>query len=266
MNLKNISTAVLVATVLGCSGSVAQECTPGQQTSCECPGGSESVQTCAADGESYGACEACGSPGPCTPGAQMPCTCPGGTSSVEVCAADGASYGACEGCGAVPVVPAGAWTVELTQGPNPAGCAIEGGNTMLGDVDADMRDAIVTNGVGDASISCDVAANDDGSFNINAEGDGNGDSFSMTIPSIQPSATKTTPAMGSGTYASQATAGNAYGSSACDFYFIPGTGEGVAAGSVWLAFDCPQVQSEMSTCEIPQGYALFEYCSTVAPM
>jgi hypothetical protein len=168
----------------------------------------------------------------------------------------------------VPPVPDGAWTVELVQGPNPAGCSIDGTNTMLGDVSDNMREAVVTNGQNDNSISCYVVANSDGSFNISAQGEGNGASLSITIPSIQPSATKMTPATGSGAYASQATAGDAYSStpaSPCDFYFIPGSGEAVAAGKVWLAFNCPAVTSEMSTCEILQGYALFENCSTTVP-
>ena len=44
------------------------------------------------------------------------------------------------------------------------------------------------------------------------------------------------------------------------------TGEGVAPGRIWVAFKCPTIidGSSNSTCQIKQGYAIFENCSQTA--
>ena len=81
-------------------------------------------------------------------------------------------------------------------------------------------------------------------------------------PAIAATATQASPAAGSVTFASPQTNLVDYTSSACSFYFLPGTPEAVAPGKIWVAFDCTAVSGGGSTCEIAQSVALFEDCST----
>ena len=51
------------------------------------------------------------------------------------------------------------------------------------------------------------------------------------------------------------------GETPCNFYFADGTNQDVAAGRVWITFDCPEVTSETSRCELGDSYVIFENCT-----
>ena len=40
----------------------------------------------------------------------------------------------------------------------------------------------------------------------------------------------------------------------------------IAAGRIWVAFQCPSLISGMNMCPITQGYAVFEDCLTMPEM
>jgi hypothetical protein len=88
--------------------------------------------------------------------------------------------------------------------------------------------------------------------------------LTLAIGSISASATLDAPATGAVAYTSDRTGGDQVVSDSADpciFYFIPDSGEGVAAGKIWVAFECPKMLIDTSTgCGIRQGYAIFENC------
>ncbi len=159
----------------------------------------------------------------------------------------------------VPPTPRGAWYVAFVD---PGGaCSIQGHNASLGKVtDTDRANAsLVTSGEAGADITCSVVGSS--SFNIDATAYQSGSILQMVVEGISSSATETNPAKGSIAFASPTTVAT-YASNDCSFYFIPDSGEGIGPGKVWVAFSCDAISSEGSVCQIKQGYAIFENCST----
>lgn len=161
----------------------------------------------------------------------------------------------------VPPTPRGAWSVSFVD---PGGaCSIQGHNASLGKVtDSDRANAVlVTSGEAGADITCSVVGSS--SFNVDATAYQSGSILQMVVNGLASSATSDNPAKGSIAFASPTTVAT-YASNECDFYFVPGSGEGIGPGKVWVAFSCPDISSEGSVCQIKQGYAIFENCSTGA--
>lgn len=166
------------------------------------------------------------------------------------------------GCSApVPPSPQAAWKVTFSDtGPD---CTIAQHNAVVGDVTDSLRRVLVVDGVDNADVQCTVSGNS--SFRVsNTSALDQGRALSISIASITTTATQEMPATGSVAYSSERTGGDTYfggDPTPCNFYFIPGTNEGVGPGKIWVAFDCPKVTSENSTCAISQGFAIFENCA-----
>lgn len=160
----------------------------------------------------------------------------------------------------VPPTPRGAWSVSFVDYPS-AECSVKGHNASLGKVaDTDRANStLVTHGESGSEIACSVVGSS--SFNIDASAYQAGSILQIIVNGISSSATPDNPAKGSVAYASQETV-KTYSSNECDFYFIPNSGEGVGPGKVWVAFDCDSIKAEGSTCQLKQGYAIFENCDT----
>jgi hypothetical protein len=159
----------------------------------------------------------------------------------------------------VPPTPRGAWTVSFVD-PG-IDCAHMGHNTQIGQVGPDNKDAVVVDGTDNATIDCEVRAVDNG-FNVSASASQKDKALSIVVNGIPATATEMAPHKGGISYVSANTV-DAYLTSTeslCDFYFIPPR-QGVAAGRVWVAFKCPEIEAEGSKCAIAQGYAIFENCN-----
>lgn len=163
----------------------------------------------------------------------------------------------------VPPTPQGAWTVTfISPGPE---CSIMGHNMLMGSVTSDKKEKVyfdgeVDNEIGTASVECSVIGTN--TFRVDAKATIGGRGLQFIIDSISKAATEENPVPGRLSYASEktATAFQSPTDSPCQFYFTDKTNEGVAAGRIWVAFKCPQITGQMSTCEIQQGYAIFENC------
>jgi len=68
------------------------------------------------------------------------------------------------------------------------------------------------------------------------------------------------PAVGSVSFFSIKTAGDAFSSPECNFFFKEGTGEGVTAGKIWVSFECPSVVESTRTCGLSESHILLENC------
>src|SRR5262249_31752776 len=128
---------------------------------------------------------------------------------------------------------------------------------------AALKNTVVVDGEGGANVSCSVTGS--GSFNVSAEARQNTAPLrvlSISIPSIAPGVSKTQPVAGTVSFADSDTAGNAYVSDStapCNFYFV-NSQQTVAAGRVWVSFNCPTVLNGADKCAIGESYALFEDC------
>jgi hypothetical protein len=164
----------------------------------------------------------------------------------------------------VPPTPQGAWYVKLTH--NSGDCDIIGHETDVGSVTAGGRDRVLVSGTKEANEDVDVSCQVTGtsSFQVAGVVTLGGKGLQISIPSIDASATKDAPAIGSASYNNVEFTAGAYSSSTdkpCNFYFVPSTGEGVASGRIWVAFSCPVVVDEMSTCAVDESYVIFENCT-----
>ena len=157
-----------------------------------------------------------------------------------------------------PPTPDGAWSAHLE-----ACSLIQPGTTSFGTIDQTTHAMTMTDGQNGASISCSVVASS-GGFAVNALATGGGNSITLSIPSISTSASQTSGAMGEVTLNAQVTANNDYSSSACNFYFAGAPETVTSAGTVFVAFSCPMLDdsAQSATCNLNQGYAFFENCST----
>lgn len=159
----------------------------------------------------------------------------------------------------VPPTPQGAWSVAMVN-PDPLECLITSHNADVGSISVDKRDIIVVDGVDDAAVDCSVTGK--GPFAVHGSASQNGNSLEILIDGMPKDASPDKPASGQAVFASVKTAGEGYQSLApCNFYFQPDTQEGVEPGKIWVAFNCPEVVSGQSKCEIKQGYAIFENCT-----
>jgi hypothetical protein len=167
------------------------------------------------------------------------------------------------GCGeSVPQSADGAFFVATIQ-PDPLKCQISGHTAQVGAVDATERKTVIIDGAMGAVVNCEVI-NAKAPFNAHGKLDdlaNSGNYLEINIPSISPDATIDAPAEGTLTFSAGFTAGNPY-SGSCKFYF-EGKGS-VAAGRIWVSFQCDALTSGMSTCPLKQGYAIFENCLTEA--
>lgn len=108
-------------------------------------------------------------------------------------------------------------------------------------------------------MSCSVTAST-GGFKVEANALLDGASLTMTIPAISKDATSTAPVTGSIAFISTKTQ-NVYQSvkQPCNFYFVD-PAEGVSAGAIWVAFDCPSIEYQDHECGISTGFAKFVNC------
>src|SRR5262249_39811204 len=113
-----------------------------------------------------------------------------------------------------------------------------------------------------AAVSCSVTGS--GSFTVNAQLNKAADGLEISVAGLAASATKNSPVTGSVGFTSPIAVKNYASDSKTPgkFYFVPGGGEGVAEGKVWVAFSCDSVTAEgTDTCGINESYAVFENCS-----
>lgn len=176
------------------------------------------------------------------------------------------------GCGdAPPLIARGAWFLNF--GDSGTNCQHADHNKMVGEVSADARTKLVDNDeLLDSSdpesaveVSCSLI--DDGSGKVSfsaAQSTAQGGSryLTLVVPELTAGATEDKPAKGTVAYTSQETA-NVFNSTECNFYFLPGTGQGLKPGQVWLTFNCPEIAAAIDdVCRINIGYAAFENCDT----
>ncbi len=171
------------------------------------------------------------------------------------------------GTGGGPGAPAadGAWFVSIVS-DTPA-CALADFMVETGQVDGTSKQQVVVDGKMSATIACTVMSNPDGSFAVQAQGSdatATGSTLEIEIPRITSGATMANPATGTVFFISPQTADNEFASNACNFYFTS-KDEGVAVGQVWVTFDCPMLShpSTGQTCDLSQGFAIFENCATM---
>lgn len=160
----------------------------------------------------------------------------------------------------VPPTPQGACKAELLS--NGGKCTITSQEVSLGSVSASGKDKLlIAGGVESAEVTCQVTGTS--SFDVTASISVSGEGIQISIPKIDPSATKMAPAPGSVVFAGKETGGAYTSESAtpCAFYFTQGTSQGVASGKIWVSFSCPKVVGGMSTCEIAESFAIFENCT-----
>ena len=161
----------------------------------------------------------------------------------------------------VPQSADGAFWLATLQ-DDPLECKIGGQTAQVGAIDSTERKTVITDGTNNASIRCEVEGTT-APFKVHGAIDDLANSatyFEISIPSITSDASIDAPAVGSISFSSSWTAGEPY-SGPCNFYF-EGTKESVASGRIWVSFQCDALTSNMSTCPLKQGYAIFENCLT----
>jgi hypothetical protein len=187
------------------------------------------------------------------------------------------------GCGSTPPTPPdGAWSFTMDGDSPTTGtetCQLGAISSTLGDVRSteivtriiDGTQPTTEGGMLTASVSCTVAGtttfNVQGTANVSTPGQEPTKALTINIPMITSAATSAANgAPGTVTFANSGTPGTAdipY-SGTCSFYFVPGSGEGVAAGKIWGAFTCDSVSNaqQQSACGVSQSFFVFENCAT----
>lgn len=172
------------------------------------------------------------------------------------------------GCSSpVPATPDTSWVVNFSGGG--ANCNLSNSVGKVGDVTAGTIQQRVSDGMASATVTCTVAPSGS-SFQVSAQASQNGYSLTVFIPQIDLNSVMSNPAVGSVSYESSSTI-NSYSSNMCNFYFInpsaSGNGQGVSAGKIWAAFDCPEItygqSSPPSVCSLSESYLAFENCATM---
>jgi hypothetical protein len=163
----------------------------------------------------------------------------------------------------VPPTPDGAWTLNFVQ-QSALECDIFSHNAQVGIISSDSRTKVITDGTEGARVSCEVTGS--GTFKAKGKASQNGYSLEILIPAITADASPESPADGQIAYSStKETVSNTYvAEKPCAFYFQPDTKEGVDTGKIWVAFQCDEIVFDTSKCQISQGYAIFENCTTDA--
>ncbi len=158
----------------------------------------------------------------------------------------------------VPPTPQGAFQVNFSD--NGAACSIASHRTEVGEIDASTRTTIVVDGVTDAKVSCTVSGA--GPFSVSGKVQLGSDLLNIVIPAISPGATEMSPATGGVSFISFRTQDvyQAGGDMPCNYYFTEGTGQGVAAGKIWVSFVCPMVFEGDKTCGIAESHVILENC------
>lgn len=163
----------------------------------------------------------------------------------------------------VPAVPDAAWVVNLSSSGPP--CTISNSSRQLGDVNATsiqsrVNDQQLVMGF-NVNIQCAVSpAASGGGFEVQGHTDFGADALTITVPKMDKSATKDSPATGTVTYLSDATVKPYHGSA--HFYFASSS-EGIDSGKVWLAFTSDALDDgNGSICPLIESYAAFESCGT----
>ena len=187
------------------------------------------------------------------------------------------------GCSSTPAnQPDAAWVLNIDSGMSGT-CNLVLATVMFGDVNATDPEKTVDNGAvvpdtasgagggsqmgATANVSCSVTGSATFAVSASASTSNGSESLTITIPSITTTASETSPATGSVSFAdanSTAGSGNVYSGDACNFYFKQKP-ESVAAGKVWGAFTCAAVTDNSETppavCAISESFFVFENCS-----
>ncbi len=176
----------------------------------------------------------------------------------------GISLGAIGCSEPVAPIPAGGWAITFTR--TSITCMINSHNNGVGQVSQDGKPVLVSDGIDNANISCAVNPSG-GGFDVQAQALQNGKSVSIGVKGLTKTATAANPAKGNITYVSTETAdtfSSQLAGTPCDFYFVDGTKETVAAGNVWVAFDCSQIADQNNVCAM-SGYVKFQNCDGTPP-
>jgi hypothetical protein len=174
----------------------------------------------------------------------------------------GGAGGGSGGAGGNAPPPQSAWSVVFVD-PG-IECAHAGHLAKVGDVTASEKASVVVSGDLNATVDCSVSEAGAGTFKVEGTAMRLDSGLTIVIDQITASATPQSPAKGSIAYVSAKTVDTYLSSTGvlCDFYFLPGTPEGIAAGRIWAAFQCPSVEAEGSTCSIAESYVVFENCTS----
>jgi hypothetical protein len=152
-------------------------------------------------------------------------------------------------------VPAGAFYLELRD--SGADCNLVTHEARVGVIGNSGSPELVTSGIDGTDVTCSVTG--EGSFEVKATVDA-APFVQITVNGFSKSATEDAPVQGTLSYASSDTGGDTYSSSSCNFW-LGSDDQTVAAGKVWLSFQCDAVGSEGNTCEIFEGYLAVENCT-----
>jgi hypothetical protein len=163
------------------------------------------------------------------------------------------------GCDDAPApLPQGGWALTFTSAGGT--CNINSHNASVGEVSISDAKKLVQQGQSGADVACAVNAVT-GGFSVEANASAGGASLTITIPAISSTADSTAPVPGSLAFISSQTQ-NVFAtptSTPCNFYFSD-PAEGVSAGAIWVAFDCPKVVYQTHECGISTGFAKFVNC------
>lgn len=168
------------------------------------------------------------------------------------------------GCGQnTPVIPEGACQVNFVS-PDQIACHIASHPMTIGEVGPDQRADLVPDGDKEAdyavSVVCSVI-DKGGKFKVSTSlTKENGSYLTLSVPELNPKATKDTPSKGVVLYQSLNTA-NPFSQSDCNFYFLPG--QSVVEGDVFFTFECDAIAAGGDNiCELAPSYAAFRLCET----
>lgn len=177
-------------------------------------------------------------------------------------AVSAAALAALAGCNSpVPASPDTAWTVNMNG--TGSGCNLGQVDGAVGVVNDSLIQQRVTDGMSGATVTCSVTPAGSG-FAVEATASQAGSTLNMNIASITSGATMASPATGSISFENSMTV-NVY-SGACNFYFS-NAAEGVAAGKIWVTYDCMGItyggSSPPATCGVSTSVAAFENCTAM---
>lgn len=133
---------------------------------------------------------------------------------------------------------------------------------VVGAMTKNTRTTLAVDGVDGADVSCTVSGSGNGPYAVDATISVGTNTLVVTIPAISKGTTSAMPAKGQVGFQSLDTA-DTYGTpndALCDFYFIEGTPESVDPGKIWVAFQCPKIVNQMSTCALAESFVLLENC------
>jgi hypothetical protein len=163
----------------------------------------------------------------------------------------------------VPPTPQGAWNANFGPSADATSCMVAQHTAGLGKVNPNDYASVVSVVAGTDSTDLRCSVTGDKTFEVHGHAERKGIGLDISIPKITASASEQSPASGTVSFVSDKTV-QAYVSdpaNPCQFYFADPK-EGVSAGKVWVAFKCPNVSITMSTCQISQGFAIFENCTS----